>query len=314
MTEIGGFIGRTYTRATDSWTPTRIKQAAELSPPSSHLHGTHSWLVTGDMHLLWARWFAEGIVDPDRYLSDPNPFPRVYAKVRDHMLLVMPQHPTPEQEHIAQDVASLIVDDIVRRSARPSRRVWTDDDRKDLWSTGPPRCWMCGYAFMQDAADRFLGDAAAPPVPQPKWIDFMRPRGKGQHDQRVEVDHVGALGAGGDEELLRLACGWCNRHKTDRTVLYDMRGYIRWFDHPKLGRVGVPHAFWVVRALAMQRGCEHPSGCVRGVDTDELTVAPIRPDGAPNPVNLKIVCREHDPLGDDRLVPRSDYAQRLQRR
>jgi len=66
--------------------------------------------------------------------------------------------------------------------------------------------------------------------------------------------------------------------------------------------VSVPQPFWVVRFLAMRARCEDPSGCQRKTATDELTVAPRNHGGSPNPANLMVVCHDHDPMTDVRLV------------
>jgi hypothetical protein len=133
-----------------------------------------------------------------------------------------------------------------------------------------------------------------------------KPRGLIERDLRIEIDHVFPFSQGGqDEDNLQLACGWCNRHKSAHLSIYDVEGQPRSAGQNSLGISSVPQPFWVVRLLALNRTCEYQSGCTRSVQTAELTVAAIRESGALNPTNLRVTCREHDPLGAIRLQPPS---------
>jgi hypothetical protein len=315
VNDIAPFLSKAYVRATAQWDVDLVKESAALAAPSSLLHGPRSWLVRGDLHLLWARWFAEGVADPERFVDEDNPFPLVLEQVLQHMPNVLPEHTHPERGELADAIAQLIVAESSRRRGSPGRRAWTRLEKEELWdaSGSAPRCWICGYRFTDPARDRFLGKGGEADA-SPTWVDFLRPQGVHANELRIEIDHVGSLGAGGDEEALRLACGWCNRHKSDRGLTYDTRGVMKWFDHPDLGRVGVPHPFWVVRALAMHGQCDELSGCGNSIRDSEMTVAPRRMQGAPNPVNLQVVCVDHDPLVGKRLVLREEYLDRLSRR
>jgi hypothetical protein len=314
MAAIEPFLRGSYLRATARWDVRQVTSASNLSAPGDALHGAYNWLLTGDIHLLWARWFAEGIVDPDRYSVVSNPFPLVLERVLEHMPRIMPQHTDPQREQFALSITELIVDEIARLADAPGRRSWLLSEKRELWDASGlnPRCWICGYLFSVDASRRFLGQKS-PLDGLPTWVDFMRPRGLAKYDLRVEVDHVGALGAGGDEEELRLSCGWCNRHKRNYSLLYDAPGAMRGFLHPKIGRVSIPNSFWIVRALAMQQSCQYEAGCTESTESAELTVAAIRETGAPNPANLQVVCTSHDPLSGSRFVDRSTYSERLVR-
>jgi len=135
-------------------------------------------------------------------------------------------------------------------------------------------------------------------------------RGKGlqQRDFRIEIDHVLALASGGDDESLRLACGWCNRHKSNYGAIYDVNGAPRRPRTPTLSHYSLPRPFWTVRVLALVQHCEHGLGCSNTVDNSELTIAPVSSGGAMNPSNLQVTCLEHDPLGTDRFLPASEVS------
>ena len=181
------------------------------------------------------------------------------------------------------------------------------DERKLLWDiSGPePRCWICGYKFTKWAENKFLayGEYMEPPLSQ--FVDYMTLHGLSQRDVSVEVDHAIPFSKGGNEEdNLRLACGWCNSHKSDHISLYDVAIKPRIVDHPKLGKRSLPHPFWIVRLLSVRRHCEYKDGCDKTVDNAQLTVVHKHPEGAMNPTNLRIICSEHDPIGSSRLVSR----------
>jgi hypothetical protein len=113
---------------------------------------------------------------------------------------------------------------------------------------------------------------------------------------------VAAGGTGGAN--LRLACGWCNGHKSDNLSLYDQAFNPIIVRHPVLGVVTVPRPFWVVRLLAYRRRCEWSGagGCTRTTSNAELFIAARREGGAMNPANLTVTCEEHDPFKAIRLV------------
>jgi hypothetical protein len=131
----------------------------------------------------------------------------------------------------------------------------------------------------------------------------MTLRGQQAKDLRVEVDHLVPFSHGGQGgKNLRLACGWCNRYKSDNLSLYDQAFAPRRVRDAK-GRVQtIPRPFWVVRLLSVRGRCEWPKGCGRTTASAELFVAPKLPGGAMNPPNLMLVCEEHDTLKNERLV------------
>ena len=307
------FLVETYGSVNQRWVKDYVTAAAGRAAPGA-LHGPAEWLVRGDINVLWARWFAEGVADPNRYLETDLPYAHVYQEVRNHLAVALAEQPDPEKDELAAQLTDLIVEEIERRRDKPGRHDWPKALREKLWDDAgqTPRCWICGYAFSDGAAAKFLKQkGAAAASPQPVYVDVFQPRGLHDDDLRIEVDHVGALAGGGNDDDLRLACGWCNRAKSDRSLFYDASAVLPWFEHPALGRVGVPHRFWIVRALAMQRQCQHMEGCAKSIATDEMRVALARQAGAPNPVNLRVLCSDHDTMAGHRFVLRASYPSRL---
>lgn len=284
-----------------TWDEATVRDLATKVAPQG-LGGTSSWLIGGDANYLWARWFLEGLADPLPYLDGRKKYPHLYECVRAALTADAGQLPADERADLARGLAKLLWQEI--RGRVVGQRVNTDrETRLFLWDLYP-RCWVCGAAFSDWARAEFLQEEGDIDPRTPPFVDFYKPRGITLIDLRIEVEHVVPYSAGGANERhnLRLSCGWCNRAKSNRTLLYDAEGAPRKRRHPTLGIVSVPQPFWVVRFLAMRGRCEDVSGCAARTTTDELTVAPRSVHGAPNPANLIVVCREHDPLRDVRLV------------
>jgi hypothetical protein len=148
-------------------------------------------------------------------------------------------------------------------------------------------------------------------VELPAFVDAYRPRGVHENDLRIEIDHVIAVAAGGSQSgNLRLACGWCNRHKSARQVVYDATSELRELSLSGRWTLRLPPAFWVVRLLALRGRCEDASGCSARSTNAELTVAPLIRTGAPTPTNLWVTCQKHDPLRERRLVAADVFRRR----
>jgi hypothetical protein len=298
---IGGFVEAAFSADTGTWDEAAMRTLAARSVPSA-LAGSASWLVMGDAHALWSRWFLEALADPRRYVESDLKYPHLFKQVRDSVSQLSSGMPVDEQRALSRTLADLLWREVERLAA--AERVRADRELRLLLFDLYARCWICGGAFPDWARARFLReDSDLEPVGLP-FVDFLRPRGVNAIDLRVEVEHVMPHALGGAEDLsnLRLACGWCNRAKGKRTVLYDAEGAPRAFNHPLLGLLSVPQPFWVVRLLAMRQRCEFPGGCQARSDSDELTVVPRNIGGAPNPANLMVICASHDPLRDVRLL------------
>ena len=287
-----------------TWDESTVRHLATQVAPDG-LGGISSWLLRGDANYLWARWFLESLADPTPYLAGKKHYPHLYQCVSDALSAEANQLPADERRELAGSLAKLLWQDISGRIV--GRRAPADrETRLFLWDMSCSRCWICGAEFNDWARAEFLREESDSNPQTLPFIDFYKPRGKKLADLRIEVEHVVPHSGGGASDLrnLRLSCGWCNRAKSNRTLLYDAEGVTRKFHHPALGSVSIPQPFWVVRFLAMRGRCEDTTGCAARTTSDELTVAPRSVHGAPNPANLMVVCREHDPLRDARLVAR----------
>jgi hypothetical protein len=288
----------------DTWDETAVRKLASLVVPFGTI-GASAWIVDADTRLLWARWFLESVFDPALFrdgITYAHLFARVQSAVEERTFGMTPHQRGDITKRIANVLRPLLRADAERR-----RAVWARETRlllRELY----PRCWVCGSSFPDWAIDKFVGNSARDvPAPLP-FVDYLRPRGLVVGDLQIEVDHVNPFSLGGGDAVdnLRLACGWCNRHKAARSVIYDAPGSCRRVYHPKRGRLSVPQPFWTVRALALVGRCEHLGGCDSRSSNSELTVAPRFLGGAPNPANLMVVCSAHDPLSETRLVSAKD--------
>lgn len=289
--------------ATDSaaWDGTTVQLLADSIPPWGR-GGSSDWILRGDANMLWARWFLEGLADPQPFIAGEKEYPHLYKEVRDAVTFFGSHLPADERTATAKAMARLLWQEIERRS--PGRRVSIDREQRLLLWDLYPRCWICGAGFTDWARDSFLGEESDAQPSTLRFVDFYKGRGKLERHLQIEVEHVVAHAAGGrnDESNLRLACGWCNMAKSKWSSLYDIEGTPIRRKHPRLGSVSAPRPFWIVRFLAIRGRCEDQSGCQARTDDVELTVAPRRLGGTPNPANLMVVCPEHDPLSNERLV------------
>jgi hypothetical protein len=258
--------------------------------------------------MLWARWFLEGIVDPDDYRTGSLQLPSLYASVSRNLDSIgMPKD--SQGKAIRRRIAELLWGEVLRRRAIGPRAV-DYAVKASLWEeAGPsPRCWICGYLFPPWA--RTLSLYGSPrSAPLPAFLDFYRPQGKHFKDLSAEVEHVGAYSrGGGDEGNLRLSCGWCNRAKSNWGLLHEVPVTPRLFSHPRLGEIKIPQPFWVVRRLALVGRCE-TLGCSKTTASDALTVCLRHRSGSPTPLNLQVTCAEHDTFdANDRMVARTVFA------
>lgn len=284
-----------------------MRDLADKQLSAGLLGGPSDWLVKGDLNFLWARWCADSIIDPQRYLRSGT-FPIFFADVRRGVDSFDLRLPRDEVDTLAAELARVLWRRI-ELARRSRRRPLSQGERQDLWDlAGPaPRCWMCGFRFPAAARNRFLRTDGDRDVVLPEFVDVPRPRGLRGRDVLVEVDHVVAVAAGGGADSnLRLACGWCNAAKSSHSLLYDVSGQLRVVGLPSGRRVSLPQPFWVARLLAVRGRCEYSGGCTARTTNTELSVAPINSLGAPTPTNLWVCCGNHDPLSiHDRLIPRA---------
>ena len=310
-------LARSVAPGLTGWDNGELRGLGTLEVPDALL-GSHRFLLRADIAEHWARWFAESLADPTRHTARGATKLRVRAEVSESVRGWFGDYSGRELDEVTR-FATDAVWEMVRRlkvAAVPRKGLRRDDKLLLLdLASNPPRCWICGAVFSDAAIDNFL-DGVGARVRKPDLVDILKPRGLLEKDLSIEVDHVIPHSkGGGDAENLRIACGWCNRHKGARSSMYDVRTDYEIRQRKGKGTrqfsgVSVPQPFWTVRLLGVTRACEHREGCSNTADDSELTVYPVRERGAMNPVNLRVTCRDHDPYGGVRLQP-AGVAQRV---
>jgi hypothetical protein len=286
------------------WQSSGIRAMSHLNVPE-RVYGGREELLRGDIHFVWARWFLESICDPARFVGNPKTgYAHIFREVYGNLTGLLADTPKDEVQKFASALALFVSEEVSRQEAKAREAIDLDERRRVLGeSPRPARCWVCGYQFTDAAVKRFLKEDDIPPIRPLSFVDCMTLRGRQVRDLLIEVDHVLPVAAGGHGgENLRLACGWCNRHKNDNLSLYDQAFSPLRIRHPTLGLMTIPRPFWVVRVLSYRERCEWPGGCDRTSANAQLLIAARRQGGAMNPANVIVVCEKHDPLTASRLV------------
>jgi hypothetical protein len=301
------FIQKALGDISDIWKFSSIDHLANFSVPDSVL-GRRRSLLKGDVNEQWARWFVESLVDPRLVALKKLTYPLLFAEVLNAVENRFGNAKTrPEKQEIASITAKIIFSLSEKLNVDRKRTSFEMYDRRLLLDIAgsPARCWICGAIFKEEAIENFLF-LQKHKITLPPFVDLLKPRGLIERDYMIEIDHVVPFSKGGGEsDNLELACGWCNRNKSAHMSIYDVEGQPRTAGVNALGIFTLPQPFWSVRLLALRRFCEHPDGCDKSVEGDEMTVVGIRKGGALNPSNIRITCYEHDPMGKDRLQPPS---------
>jgi len=289
------------------WRMTDLVDLAQAAPPDQILQSNDA-MIRADAYAVWFRWFIEGLCSPLQYVQDETQtVVEIYADIYQHISEIYPRDPDDERQALSKDLAQRVLAEVVRR--RRLGRVGASAARKRelIETVAIPRCWVCGFRFSTEAIDKFLGRRKSVVLNLPEFVDILRPRGTSARDIGIEVEHVvPVVSGGGGDQNLALSCGWCNKSKGAKTLLYDADAHAPrvsyWLGSSQFHQL--PHPFWTVRIMGTRRRCEHPSGCSRTVMTDELYLTPLNSKGSPNPSNLGIVCEEHDPFRNDRFYAR----------
>lgn len=287
-----------------AWAGESLESLSRLRVPD-RLLGKRRMLLRADINEQWARWFVESLVDPRGYLFGELSYAKIFSDVYEEVDQKFEGFSKREKRDFASVISNIVIEFAERGRASRRRRVVAQAERHLLLELAgnPPRCWICGMRFAQEAVENFLYQETRE-IPTPRFMDVFIPRGLSRHDFSIEVDHIVAHACGGGEgDNLALSCGWCNRYKSSWSSVYDVEGQPRVAGQNSLGFVSLPHPFWSVRLLATVRCCEYPGGCERSADSDAMTVALVNERGAPNPVNLRVSCFEHDPLAAQRFQP-----------
>lgn len=305
--EINRFLEKTSDRLENTWQISNLSNIAQTRIPD-FITGNQDVILRADITTLWTQWFLESICDPERFIENYPGYAHVVHSVKNEIPFLFSNIPIAKHGEIIRQISKLLDGEIKRRHIQ--HRVTFDSRIKnmllDIYGS-EPRCWICGYKFSTWAMKKFSGQITSEEVPQPQFIDYLMPRGLNSRDLQIEIDHVFPFSEGGEEDIenLRLACGWCNVHKSNRLSLYDVASKPGIIHHPNLGRVTVPHPFWNVRLLSLHRQCQHEGGCDRTVDNAELTITSRHPKGSMNPMNLRVTCIEHDNIGSNRFIAKT---------
>lgn len=283
--------------------------AVSATPPPDIVFLRSETILRADAHILWFRWFMEGICNPLRYVGDETKtIIHVLADTKSRVDELYAGEPQDKRITLAKRLSQRIMAEVTRQ--RELARVGASlDQKRKLIDNAPsePRCWVCGFRFSQKAIDRFLKNKTGIELERPEFVDILRPRGLNKRDIGIEVEHIVPVASGGGgEDNLALSCGWCNKSKGARTSIYDAgaRAPRSTYDLGSQVWHELPHPFWTVRLLAIRGRCEHPSGCEATVKNAELFIAPSDHRGAPNPCNLQVFCADHDPYATDRFYGR----------
>ncbi len=279
------------------WSRSGLRSVARLQVPD-RVFGSLEDVLRGDVHRQWASWFLGTICDVDAYARSGTEYAYIFTHVLARIRSTMTELSERDVNELASQVAKLVHAEARRRAGIRARAPIDKTLRRQLvdLADGKPYCWVCGWRFQPEAVDRFL--ELSEDLPEvPDLIDIFKPIGLNRRHLRIEVDHVAPFSRGGADggDNLRLCCGWCNAHKSDRSSIYEVPGEPR-IATAKNGVRALPQPFWVVRVLAMEaeRGGLSPKD-------GELTVALRNPKGAVNPANLIAVKYDSDPMGAERF-------------
>jgi len=287
------------------WNSEFLDELARLQVPGGLLGGQRT-LLRADIREQWARWFVESLADPRRYARERVRYPRIFEDVYGVVQTRFPHFSKPEQMSLASVAARTLLDFVARFRESEGRQPVSLRDRLRLldFAGDKPRCWICGATFSESAIDSFR-DRAEGRISVPLYLDVLKPRGVFPRDLLIEVDHIvpRSRGGGDDVENLALACGWCNRHKSSYSSIYDVEGRPRTPGSKSMQVSSLPQPFWTVRVLATVRNCQHPGGCTYSADNSAVTVAPVCENGTMNPMNLRVTCYQHDPYKSLRYHP-----------
>lgn len=290
----------------DQWNISHVVEVGQLTVPDLIFGPRHGSIIKGDLHSLWASWFLEAIVDPAKYTASGMTYVDIYSDVLSRVKLIFAHSTKFEQEDLAKYFADLVLQRVNVLKLNRSRRTYSSEIRLALFerTVSNPRCWICGFLFSEETCDAFLNKRSLESKHSHPFVDIYKPLGLDPRDSQIEIEHVVPHSSGGgDGDNLRLSCGWCNRHKSMFSSLYDIGGTAVSVRNAFLGIRSLPRKFWTVRLLGLVQRCEHPSGCSAQVSNTELTVEPLDELGVPNPANLRVVCGDHHRMGHTRLLP-----------
>lgn len=306
------FMAETPIGVASSWDYSAVKKLSGRTLPEVFL-GDQQSILRGDQYRLWLRWFLEGLVSP-LAIARNGTLQRLelFAAVLKRIEALYPLVDLPRRKELTDRITDHLFAD-VERLRSPVKRDHADMSTKSalLLERDPPRCYICGHPFSQAAQDALLRKKMREEVVRPKLVDVFRPR-LIDRDVSIEIEHVVPVAHGGrGQENLRLACGWCNKHKSSKISLYEASHVPPQVSGFRLGPYEIhelPHPFWTIRILALRGRCHHPAGCDHTAGSAEMFVSLIDWGGSPNPMNMIVFCQHHDPMAAARFHAASAVA------
>jgi hypothetical protein len=284
------------------WSASSLRRLAEVPWESAT---DSDWLLDADFRVVFLRWLAE-CGQPIADSGKPGHIQRARV-LKQVMLYVDGMFPPTLDGSLESGRRELIraLDQVAVRiseSVKSGNMHLSDLERRELLDEAgsPSRCYLCGVKFGRPAVATFLREEE-PVFRATPFVDMFYPRGLNGVDLRIEIDHVRPRARGGAHALrnLRLACGYCNRVKSDSLTVLDRTRYGPWVSHPDLGRMKLPHPTWVIRMFAVLGEC---TVCRATTESSQLVVAPVVWSSFLNPLNLRVFCVMHDPIAQERLV------------
>lgn len=305
MNDISNLIDQSLSDQLIPWIKESVFELSTKTIPDD-MYRNRKDLLIADSHLLWSKWFIESIVDIKSQHNAFLPYGVYYKKLHNKINILFPTKSKENIDEIAATISVITFKQMVLNNEKKRERLGYDK-RCELIDISK-RCWYCGYLFGDDEIDTFLGLNSDIDRTKKDFVDYLKPSGLSERDSRIEIEHMHPFSKGGGSgDNLVLACGWCNKYKSNRMSIYDVTSEALAYSHPRLGMVSVPQPFWIIRLISIKRKCEHIDGCSNNINNSELTVVPIIEDGAANIMNLRVVCPEHEGLGSNRLVHRNTY-------
>lgn len=284
------------------WDANSLRHLAEVPWESA---ADSDWLLDADFRVVFLRWLAEcgqPLTDPRKPVHIQRAL--VVQQVMRYVDGMFPPTLDGSLDHERRELIRALGQVAARVSQPPSSGTahLSDLERRELLDEAgsPSRCYLCGVKFGRPAIATFLREEV-PAFRATPFVDMFYPQGLNGIDLRIEIDHVRPKAQGGPHALsnLRLACGYCNRVKSDSLTVLDRTRYGPWLNHPDLGRMRLPHPTWILRMFALLGECKV---CQATSESSQLVVAPVVWSSLLNPLNLRVYCVMHDPIPHERLV------------
>jgi hypothetical protein len=266
--------------------------------------GEFAPVLINDINVQWCKWFLDGICDIEPLIKSNK---NTYAHVFQEIFFSIKDLNIEGKDREVRDLASVLAQFVhaeIEQKINKGRGHFTLSIKQSLIDLAKPnpRCWYCGYLFTDWALEKFLEYPDPAELITPLYYDYMTGHGLVNRDYQIEIDHLVPVADGGKEDLgnLKLSCGWCNKSKSDLKSLYSANtSHLTKSIGKKL--LSAPQPFWIVRIMSLKRCCSVPD-CSRDLSNAQLFVAPKNGRGAMNPLNIKIVCEDHDPIQTMRWI------------